>query len=190
MSDPAAHPHAELVAVFGREDQAEEARRQLLAMGLKPGQIEIDRRSDEVVSLKGEVREELTEGWILPHVALALTKESAKGFTVVTLYASIIGAIVAAPFAFIDFGLTFPGRLMLLVLLGFAFGGTVGLVVGPALAATRPGEPLAAHRGVVLRVRSDSDRMRELLAALHPIRVDDFRARSSGSNGVAGGEPG
>lgn len=175
MSDQAPKPHVELVAVFGRKDQAEEARRQLRAIGLEAGQIELDRQSDEVLSLKGEMREELTEGWILPQAALALTKEGAKGFTMVTLGASIIGAIVAAPFAFVDFGLTFLGRLVLLVLVGFAFGGSIGLVLGPALAVKRPEEAMAAQRGVVLRVRSDSDRIREVLAGLHPIRVDEVK---------------
>jgi hypothetical protein len=54
---------------------------------------------------------------------------------------------------------------------GFAFG-AAGLVIGPALASKRPEEPMPAQRGVVVRVRSDSDEIRAVLAQLGPIRVD------------------
>ena len=175
MSEESYVPQYELVAVFRSRGEADEAERRLHAIGLDDAAVRVGDRRDEVTSLKAEMREELTEGWILPQAGLALTKEGAKGFGIVTMYAAVIGAIIAAPFAFIDFGLNFPGRLVLLVVIGLAFGGAIGLVIGPALASKRPDEPMAAQRGVVVHVHADNERIRTVLADLHPVRVDEVK---------------
>jgi hypothetical protein len=95
--------------------------------------------------------------------------------SMVTVAAAAVGAVVAAPFAFIDFGLSFAGRLVLLVLVGLAFGAAVGLVIGPALASKRPDEPMAAQRGVVVHVHGDSEQIRSVLADLQPVRLDEVK---------------
>jgi hypothetical protein len=80
------------------------------------------------------------------------------------------------PFAAIDFGLTGGGRLVLLGAVGLIFGASVGLIVGPALASPRPGVPMAAQRGVPVRIRCDSPGLRTLLAGMDPLRVDELRS--------------
>ena len=175
MSEEAHRPQYELVAVFRSQGEADEAARRLHSIGVDDAAISVGDPRDEITSLKAEMRDELTEGWILPQAGLALTKEGAKGLSIVTVYAAIIGAVVAAPFAFIDFGLTFAGRLVLLVLVGLAFGAAVGLVIGPALASKRPEEPMAAQRGVVVHVHRDSERIRSVLTDLRPVRLDERR---------------
>jgi hypothetical protein len=168
-------PHYELVAVFRSQGEADEAARRLHAIGVDDAEVSVGDPRDEITSLKAEMREELTEGWILPQAGMALTKEGAKGMSMVTVAAAAVGAVVAAPFAFIDFGLSFAGRLVLLVLVGLAFGAAVGLVIGPALASKRPDEPMAAQRGVVVHVHGDSERIRSVLADLQPVRLDEVK---------------
>jgi hypothetical protein len=177
MSEEAHLPQYELVAVFRSQGEADEAARRLHSIGVDDAAITVGDQRDEITSLKAEMREELTEGWILPQAGMALTKQGAKGLGIVTISAAVIGAVVAAPFAFIDFGLSFGGRLVLLVLIGLAFGAAVGLVIGPALASKRPDEPMAAQRGVVVRVHRDSEQIRSVLTDLQPVRVDEIKGR-------------
>jgi len=175
MSDEAHRPQHELVAVFRSQGEVDEAARRLHSIGIDDAEISVGDPRAEVTSLKAEMRDELTEGWILPQAGVALTKEGAKGLSIVTVSAAIVGAVVAAPFAFIDFGLSFAGRLVLLVLVGLAFGAAVGLVIGPALASKRPDEPMAAQRGVVMHVRRDSEQIRSVLTDLRPVRLDEVK---------------
>src|SRR4051794_41034381 len=175
MPEQAHRPHYELVAVFRSQDEADEAARRLHSIGVDDGAISVGDQRDEITSLKAEMRDELTEGWILPQAAMAVTKEGAKGLSIVTVTAAIVGAVLAAPFAFIDFGLNFAGRLVLLVLVGLTVGGSVGLVIGPALASKRPDEPMAAQRGVVVRVHRDSEQIRSVLTDLRPVRLDEVK---------------
>jgi hypothetical protein len=165
----------QLLAVFERPEQVQQVIQDLRSIGVGASLTEVDTDRDRVAALKGEMREELTEGWILPQAAVAWTKEGTKGLVLITVVASIVGALVAAPFAFIDFGLTFLGRLILLVLIGLVVGGTLGLVLGPALASKRPDEPMAAQRGPVLRVEVDSPEVRQVLASHRPIRIDQVK---------------
>ena len=158
--------------MFDTDDRVREAERRLAEVGVDRRRIRIGRDDDALTEMRAEMREELTEGWVLPEAGLAVTKEGAKGLVATTVLCAVIGAIVAAPFAFIDFGMTFAGRLLVLVAIGILFGGTVGIIIGPALAARRPGEPDAVERGVVMFVGADTPVVRDTLRSLAPIRMD------------------
>ena len=169
-TDPRAH---ELLVVFRLPEQARQAEHDLEEAGVPPQLIDVDREADRITALRAEMREELAESWVMPQAGVAMTKEGARGFVVVTAVCAVVAAIIAAPFAFIDFGLSFWGRLILLVGIGLAVGATIGLIVGPALASKRPDEPAAADTGTVLLVADDSPDIRAILARLHPIRIDE-----------------
>jgi hypothetical protein len=167
------HPDThELLVVFAGHDQADAAERRLEEAGVPRRVIDVDREEDVLLSLHAEMREELAESWMLPHAGLAMTREGARGFVGVTILCCVIAVVVAVPFAFIDFGLTFWTRLLLLGLIALACGGAIGLIVGPALATKGADEPAAADRGVVMHIRADTPAVRQILADVKPIRVD------------------
>ena len=166
MAQPTRPPDHELLVVFRNAASAQRAQDELEAAGVPGGVIGVGDQHDQLLALRAEMRDE-ADSSITP-----LTNDAARGFVAVTIVFAVIGAVVAAPFAFIDFGLTFGGRVILLVGVGVAFGVTVGIVVGPALAAKRPAEPSAVDRGVVMHVGMDTPAIRDLLARFDPIRID------------------
>jgi hypothetical protein len=85
----------------------------------------------------------------------------------------VIALAIAIPLAFIDFGSTLGVRLIVFSLVAVALGGTIGFVAGAGMGSKRPAEPMAAHRGVVLRVDQDTQALRDALAEAEPIRVDE-----------------
>lgn len=178
MSDPSFTPEEgrELLVVYPSQDQADQARETLLQAGIAEADIRIDAASDHIASLRAEMHEELTRAWVVPNAGVAYTKESARGLAAATLIGSAIGLAVAVVAAIPDVGSTYLTRLVVFALIGIAFGATVGLVAGPGLGSRRPDEPLAAERGVLLRVAHDSPELRTLLGDLDPIRMDEVRA--------------
>jgi hypothetical protein len=169
------HPDThELLVVFAGRDQADAAERRLEDAGVPRRVIDVDREQDALLSLHAEMREELAESWMLPHAGVAMTKEGARGFVGITALCCVIAVVVAVPFAFIDFGMTFWARLLVLGLIALACGGVIGLILGPALATKRPDEPAAADRGVVMHIRADTPAVRQILAEVRPIRVDEI----------------
>lgn len=163
----------ELLVVFPDREAAGAARQRLLELGVPEADIAVDEESDEVASLRAEMRQELTDAWVVPNAAFVATKEGVKGMLGVGALAAAIGALLAIPFAFVDFGGTFWFRLALFVGLGIVAGATVGLVAGPGMASKRPGELMAAHRGIVVRVRQDTPEIRSALVASKVIRLDE-----------------
>jgi hypothetical protein len=172
VAQPARQPDHELLVVLRDAASAQRAEEELEAAGVPGRVIGVGEQHDQLLALRAEMREELAESWMMPDLGVALTKEAARGFVAVTIVFAVIGAAVAAPFAFIDFGLTFWGRVILLAGTGVAFGVTVGIIVGPALASKRPGEPSAVDRGVVMHVGIDTPAIRDLLGRFDPIRID------------------
>jgi apolipoprotein N-acyltransferase len=135
--------------------------------------VRLDAESDEVLSLRAEMHEELTQAWIVPTAAFVATKEGAKGMGMVGAIAIVIALAIAIPLAFVDFGSTLGVRLIVFSLVAVALGGTIGFVAGAGMGSKRPAEPMAAHSGVVLRVDQDSRALRDALADEEPIRVDE-----------------
>jgi hypothetical protein len=155
-------------------DVAERARNALVSEGIPTSAVDVGRARDEQPSLRAEMRDELDNAWILPQASFVAPKEGARSFVVVTVAICAVAAIVAVPVAFIDFGAAFWVRLLIVEGVFLAAGLGLGLVLGPALGVKRPGEPMAAQRGVTLRVHSDDERIQNLLLAFDPIRLDEI----------------
>ena len=162
-----------LLAVFPTADTAREAQQSLRAAGVPADAIEFDDPGDETSSLRAEMREELDDAWVLPQAAFIAPKEGARSFVVLTAVTCVVGAIVGVPLAFIDFGMTFWTRLLLIEGLLVATGVAIGLVLGPSLGVKRPNEPMAAQRGITVRVRQNDAPTRACLSAFNPVRLDE-----------------
>jgi hypothetical protein len=175
VTDPRAIPEEEreLVAVYRDGDAAAAAQARLSAIGVREDRVDVGREGDTVASLRAEMHQELTDAWVVPNAGLIATKESMKGTILATGIACTAGALIAAPFALVDFGASFWIRLVVFVIVGILAGGTVAFIAGAAVSAKRPAEPLAAHRGVVLRVRDNAPDIQSALLSKDLIRIDE-----------------
>lgn len=64
------------------------------------------------------------------------TKETARGFVVAVPLFALLGAVLAAPFGFIDFGeISLVTRIVSAAIVGAFAGAVIGFVVGPSVAA-------------------------------------------------------
>jgi hypothetical protein len=167
----------QLLAVFADAATARNAEKSLIEAGVARGAISVGDSTDENPSLRAEMREELDKSWILPQAGFVAPKEGARSLFAVTLTACVIAAVIAVGVAFIDFGMNFWARLLVTELVFIAMALVIGLVAGPALGVKRPDEPMAAQRGVTLRVGVDDAPTRERLMAFKPIRVDVITVR-------------
>jgi hypothetical protein len=171
-SDQLPPPARQLLAVFADAATARKAEESLVEAGVARGAVSVADSTDEHPSLRAEMREELDKSWVLPQAGFVATKEGARGLAAVTVTACVIAAVIAVPVALIDFGMNFWARLLVTELVFIAMALAIGLVIGPALGVKRPNEPMAAQRGVTLRVGLDDDRTRARLMAFDPIRLD------------------
>ena len=164
----------ETLGVFGDRERAEAAAARAEDAGADADRIRIDDDADERASLEAEMREEMEESWMSPQAALIATKEAAKGLSLVIPIAAVIGVAITLPFAFIfDFGgIPLWLRVVSAVATGALGGGSVGFVVGGGMAVKGPDEPLAAERGVTVRVPGADGETVGALAEEDPIRVD------------------
>jgi hypothetical protein len=163
----------ELLVVYPTEQQARAAARRLDELGVPPDGIRIGAEPDEIAALRAEMREELTQAWFVPTAGIVATKEGAKGTLYLGVVATLVALAVAVPLAFVDYGATLGVRLVTHVVIALFFGGLVGFLTGGARNAKPPNELMAAQRGTVLRVARDTPAVREALAALEPIRLDE-----------------
>lgn len=175
MTDPSFTPSAarELVAVFPDVRRAEEAQVVLRDHGVQEDLIRIDADEDVVASLRSEQHDEMSRAWVVPNAAVVYPSGSARGLGVITVIGVAVGLVAAFPLALIDWGSTYWVRWIIWAAVGIGFGAAIALVAGPAAGAPRPGETPAAARGVTVRVATDSEELRELLAGLDPVRLDE-----------------
>src|SRR4051812_38978594 len=160
-----------LVAVYESEESAREAAAAARRAGAAPSEVRVDEPLDRVVAMKGEMREELDHTMAGPGVA-PHTKETAHGMFALGALGAIIGAVVALPFAAIGFGgWPFWERVLVVVIVGAIFGGTIGCVIGGGFGARRPQESLAAERGITVATPAREDFRRALIEA-SPVRLD------------------
>jgi len=141
--------------------------------GLDPDAVAVGDRDDAVGALRAEMQQETNDAWISPQAGLAYSKESARGGAGLTVLLAAIGGVLFAPFGLIPMGdLPLWSRILLMAAIGvFAFG-AIGAVAGPALSVRRPNDPMAAERGVTVRVASDAPNVTRAMVAAHPIRLD------------------
>jgi len=159
-----------LVAVFPDEATAEQAARSAREAGAD--RLEVGGALGEQASLRSEMREELSNSAAGATMGV-VTKEMTKGLSVFVPIGALIGAIVFLPFAFISMGdLSAGARVLIMVACGAFAGGVVGLVVGGALGARRPGEAMAAQRGVTVTAAPATEAVERAMAEHHPMRLD------------------
>ncbi len=168
----------ELVVVYPSAEEARAAADRLLELdlGLGEGDVRIGEEPDEIVSLRAEMHEELTQGWIVPTAGVVATKESVKGTLLLGTIASAVALVIAVPLAFIDYGPALWIRLATHLFIALTFGSLVGFLLGGARNAKPPNELMAAQRGTVLWVGQDTPAVRDAVLASHPIRVDEVGA--------------
>jgi len=160
-------PNERVVAVFPDEATAERAAAEARSRGGR--NVAVDDPQDDVKALMGEMREELSESWAGPSIGL-FTPEMARHIPGPTAAFAILGALLALPLAFMDFG---AGRVILCAFSGAAAGGLIGFLLGGYLGARRRANlDLAEERGVVVGVQGGNAAAAEALVAAGPIRID------------------
>jgi hypothetical protein len=160
-------PNERIVAVFPDEAAAERAAAEARRRG--GVNVAIDDPEDDVKALMGEMREELSESWAGPSIGV-FTPEMARHIPGPTLALAFLGALLALPLAFMDFG---AGRVILCAFSGAAAGGLIGFLIGGYLGARRRANiDLADERGVVVGVQGGNPAAAEALVAAGPMRVD------------------
>jgi len=159
--------HERIVAVFPNEGAAEQAAAEARGRGAK--NVAINDPNDEFTALAGEMREETSESWAGPSVGL-YTPEMARHIPGPTAVFAIVGALLALPLAFLDFG---AARVILCAFSGAVAGGLIGFLVGGFLGARRrANRELAQERGVVVGVAGGNPAATEALVEAGPMRVD------------------
>lgn len=164
-------PNERIVAVFPDEATAERAAAAARNRGAT--NVAVADPNDDVKALMGEMREETSESWAGPSVAI-YTPEMARHIPGPTLAFAIAGAILALPLAFIDFGdVSVTGRIVIAVFAGLVGGGTIGFLAGGFLGARRrANRDLAEERGVVVGIQGGNAAAAEALVAAGPMRMD------------------
>ena len=163
----------ELLVVYRTDRAAEAARDALLRAGVPGADMSIDGESDQVAALRAEMHDELAEAWVVPNAAMAYTKKSAQGLLAGAVIGTGLGLVLAAIVAIPDYAATYPVRFLVCALVAVGFGIAIGMVAGAGLGSERPGRLPAAARGHLLRVSHDSAELRQLLADLGPLRMDE-----------------
>jgi hypothetical protein len=118
------------------------------------------------------MREELERGFTSPHVGVALPKESVKGIGVLVPVGSVVGALLALPLAWVDWGVPFSTALVISLIAGATMGATIAFIVGAGTALRGRFEANAADRGVTVRVPVDTPAVEHALDHGGVIRLD------------------
>jgi hypothetical protein len=161
------------VAVYASLDEADTVVRALVDARVSRERIVCDDGAADRASLRGEMREELERSFVAPQAALAMTKDMTEGAAAMVPIGVLVGALLGLPLGFIEIGeLPLWGRLLIAAAIGAFTGSLVGLIVGAGAGAKGPVDPMAAEKGVTVRVRSADGRALEILHAHHPLRLD------------------
>lgn len=170
-------PGDALLAVYRDCRAADAAVRRLRDDGVDPDHIVVDDPADEVRSLDGEVREEMTQAFGHATVGVAYPKEAAKAVgtwgPVFVGVGAVIGALAALPFDLGGWDLWL--RALVGAVVGATMGGAIGLVVLPAMGVRNPQEPSAAETGSIVRVEVVGEPVVRSLLATQPRRLDRLR---------------
>jgi len=137
-----------LVAVFDDQPTAERAAAAARQAGAE--RLRVGDELGEQASVRSEMREELSNSTAGAGAMAVATKEMTKGLSVFVPAGAIIGAILLLPVALIPMGDLSAG----------------------ALGARRPGEAMAAQRGVTVTAAPATDAVERAMAGLHPVRLD------------------
>lgn len=130
---------------------------------------------DLELSLRAEMDQETSDVIGSPGLGAVMTKEMFRGATLFGLGLGGIGVVVGAALGLVlpgASGWSTGGKVLLGIVIGALFFGTVGTLLGGGLAMKSPEDRLAAERGVPVRVDSVSVDAEQVLVAHHPIRLD------------------
>lgn len=175
MSDQQTPAHG-LLGVY-QPEQVDALKRQLAQLGVRDPEVRIAADADERTSLTAEMREEATESMVMPQAGILYPKEATKATALIGPLLAGVGAVVALPFAFLlpdDISLWW--RLLIVVVCGAAVGGTVAVIVVPAMAVKNQDVPSAAQRGQVVRVARWAPEVERAMVAARPLRLDRLGA--------------
>jgi hypothetical protein len=165
----------DVVGVFETEAEARRAAEAAKRAGVDPSVIRIGDRRDRVRELEGEMLDEMEHTVMGPGNVGPFTREMTRAMVPLTIVVGVVGALVALPFAAIEFGdLPLWGRLIIVAVCGGATGSLVGFQLGGMYGARRPEEPLAVERGVTLAIDDAPESAVDVLKAMHPIQLDAF----------------
>ncbi len=174
-----------LLAVYRDRQDAEATAHDLVERTAHaPELLHVGERPDLELSIRAEMDQEFSDSVGGPGLGTFMTKEMFRG---AALFGGVLGAIGVVVGALL--GLVFTGaagwsvgdRVLLGLVIGALFFGTVGTLLGGGLAMRSPEDRLAAERGVTLRIDTTSSDAQRIMIEHHPIRLD----RLSGSRRVA-----
>jgi len=170
-----------IIAVYPSADVARAAARDAVDAGAPASDVRVAEPLDRIVSVQAEMHDEMRHTIMGPGNVGPFTKEMTKGMTLGVAISTVIGALVALPFAAIGFG-GWPLWLRLLVLacIGAIIGATVGWIIGGGFGARRPDAPLAAEEGVTVTAPA-LEAVQSALLATSPIRLDIVVSDSTGT---------
>lgn len=161
-----------LVAVMPDAESAARLARGLRQRGVAAESIATGERLVETEALRAEVAAETTDAVVAPQAAFIASKEAVRGTALFTLVGSIAALAIAAPIALIEVaGLDYWARYLIeaaflvfmVFLIAYVLGGAWGW---------DPERPLAAERGVVVRIDDISPQIEQFVIAEGPLRVD------------------
>ena len=160
----------QLIAVYETLEQAYAAAGRARQAGAPDAFV--GEEQDHIDSLRAEMREELEHALIAPTAALVLPKESLKGVGLLAPVGMVVGALLALPFAWIDWGVPFTTGLIIVLVCGAAMGATVAFLVGAGTAMRGRFEANAADQGVTVRVPVDTPEIEHALDHGGVLRLD------------------
>ncbi len=83
-----------LVAVFDSRAEADRAAESVVRVGSERNRVVVAQRSDEVVSVKAEMQDEMDESWTSPQAGVAYPKEAAKGLAILMPVCCVVGGVM------------------------------------------------------------------------------------------------
>lgn len=169
--DPAQPRLGNAVAVFADHQIADDVVLALVHHGVPLEAVQVDAPVADVASLQAEMREETERSFTGPGFP-PVTREMVRGAGFAVVIGAVIAAVLAAPFAIIDFGPVWWVRLIIVCLIGMVGGGTIGFIAGGGIMAKGPASAAAAQRGVVVSVEGPNPDVIEFLKRRRPIRLD------------------
>lgn len=171
MSEPHLPAHS-LVGVYPA-DRRDQVLERMVAAGAERAEIRIDDAADERRSLRAEMHQEVTDSYVSPQVGVVYPKETTKAMAVTGPVIVAVATVLALPLAiFFPDSMPWWARLLTAAVCGATAGGTIAVLVIPAMSLKNPHEESAADRGVVVAIDRYSPEIEHAMAACEPIRLD------------------
>ncbi len=153
-----------LLAVYRDRHEADAAARDLVErMSVPRESLHVGERADLELSLRAEMDQETSDVIGSPGLGAVMTKEMFRGATLFGLGLGGIGVVVGAALGLVlpgASGWSTGGKVLLGIVIGALFFGTVGTLLGGGLAMKSPEDRLAAERGVPVARRLGVGRRR------------------------------